>query len=202
MLGGEDFAFLEDEAVRMYVEAGLDPSMPASPAALCKALYKTTPQRRPDLPRESLMAIVDGRIEIYVRSNVRTARARWLAFHEMAHPRLRTICGEDRRVESSCNFLGACCAVPRPALLAKIEEFGGHKIRDLAHAFGTTQALVLLRIGEVVGRPVKVTGLREIVRGRTIEWPETRLALAGKVRKVCHPIKLDDENKLGLMAVG
>lgn len=199
VLTAEEMCELEAEALRMYADARWDPEIPIPPAVLVRALYGTAIVRSASLPRESLVSTVDGIITICVRSTIMAAKARFLAFHEASHPRLASTCGDDPHVEDKCNYIAGALSVPRPAFMKKTQELG-HHVHRLAQAFGTTQAVILLRLGELCSRSVKLTGMREIVRGPEFDWPDTRLALAGKVRKICHPVRLTDERKLGLMA--
>lgn len=195
---------LEVEALLMYQEAGLDPERPATPAQLCEALYGTAPEVRRRLPRQSLMGLVRGEVRIFIDESVAPQRARWLAFHEISHARFGaySCSAADSSIERRCDLLGACLAAPRPAFEKMMKECG-HGVYDLAHAFGTTQALAMLRLGEVTGRPVRLDGPIERVRGEPFAWPEDlAAAFKGRLRKVAHPIRLADEGRWGLMAVG
>lgn len=196
---GLDILDAETHAIAIYLRAELSPDRPAAPNALCRALYGTAPRREPRLPRESLMGIVAGEVRIYVRASVPTARAKWLAYHEVGHAETRRWCGEGEELERQMDLLGACLACPRPAFEIALRRCG-HSVYDLAHATGTTQALAMLRLGEVTGRSVRLLGRRERERGEAYEWGDVKRCLRGLDRARVHPIRLADEGKWGLMA--
>jgi hypothetical protein len=193
----------ECEAVATYTyeRVGLDPSKPAAPGLLCEMLYGTRPVRASGLPRPGLMGRVDGKVRIFVDTSVSPAKARHVSAHELAHALLGRYHDEqDRILESHCDALGACLLVPSAAFRALAERYTS--LYDLAHALGVTQSLALLRLGEVTGRPVKLLGRNERVRGEPFDWPDTGEALRGLHRCRVHPVRLADEEKWGLMAVG
>ena len=112
--------------------------------------------------------------------------------------------GGDRTedVEERANALGAALVVPayvfRRAIRAK-----GHAVHALALEFGVPPSLVLLRLGEVVGRPVAL--LREpepIVRGTPFAWPRHLAPAVLMPPPGVHPIRLVDEvgERWGLLA--
>lgn len=202
MLTLDDVAEAEWEALLAYEEAGLDPEFPLPVGETCKALFGRPPRPIPGLPREASMAILNNEVEIYYRASMWHGRARFACAHEMGHGRLRRHHGTGGLLlEAKADLLGACLLAPRPAFLRMVKKLG-HSVYDLAHAFDTTHATALLRLGEVTGRPVRLLGQRERVRGEPFVWPDVRKCLAGRCRNVVHPIKLADEKKVGLMAVG
>lgn len=148
------------------------------------------------------MGRVGGSVRIYVRAGVSPARARWLVCHELAHAVLgRYHSDTDPLLERRCDLLGSCLLAPRPAFRGLVKRLG-HSVYDLAHALSATQAHCLLRLGETTGRPVRLLGQRERVRGDEFVWPDVRKCLRGEVRRAVHPVRLADEKKWGLMVAG
>ncbi len=190
----------EQEALTAYEEAGLDPSSPPPLSLLCERLFGTRPQPMAHLPREATMGILRGEVRIFYRSGTWAARARFGVAHEMGHGRRRQHHGSIQDVEANADLLGACLVAPRPAFERMVKRVG-HSVYDLAHAFSTTHAAAMLRLGEVTGRPVRLLGERERTRGEAFDWPDAKRALRGLERARVHPVKLLDEKRWGLMAV-
>lgn len=190
----------EEAAVADYVAHGLDPERPVSVVTLCEKFFGRGPEAVRGLPREALSGILAGEVLIRYRAGTPEPRARFLCAHEAAHRRRGDHHGGIALVEARADLLGACLLAPRPAF-AKMVDRVGHSVYDLAHAFGITHAAAMLRLGEVTGRPVRLLGARERLRGEPFPWEtvDVRRALAGRLRKTVHPIKLRDEQKWGLM---
>jgi hypothetical protein len=200
MLNALDVAWAEEESLRAYDEHGLDPEKPPAIGVLCKKLFGSAPVPIPGLPREAVMGILEGEVRIHYRAGMWSARARFCVAHEAGHGRMRFHHGTgDLRLEALADLLGACLIAPRPAFERMVRKCG-HSVYDLAHAFSTTQAAAMLRLGEVTGRAVRLLGPRERIRGEPFEWPDVRKCLRGGCRKIAHPVKLEDERKWGLMA--
>lgn len=147
------------------------------------------------------MGVLGGEVVIHYRAGLAPQRERFVVAHEAAHGLRRQQHGSLEDVEARADLLAACLLAPRPAFLKLVRRFG-HSVYDLAHALGCSQAVALLRLGEVTGRPVRLLGPRERVRGEPFVWPDVRRCLSGRHRDVVHPIKLADERKWGLMAAG
>lgn len=201
MLFGSMVGRCEEIALATYAGRGLDPLAPPSMTALCRALFECAPEAKDDLPRESLMGVLDGRVSIFYRPELILTRRRFCIAHEIAHALLGThhAHAHGGNVEAEADCLAACLLAPLPAWRAMIGRVG-HSVYDLAHAFSITQSAALLRLGETEGRPVRLLGDRERVRGEAFDWPDSRLALAGRVRHRVHPVQLRDERKWGLIA--
>lgn len=200
MLGREAIEECEGLAEGAYARAKLDQERPAAVGVLCERLFGSRPRREATLPREGLMGIVNGEVRIYVRASNNRARERLVGAHEMAHGLFgRFHSDTDWLLERRCDLLGACLLAPRPAFRLAVQRFG-HSVYDLAHALSITQAAAMLRLGEVTGRPVKLLGPRERVRGEPFDWPDVRACLRGQHRGRVHPVRLADEGKWGLMA--
>lgn len=200
MITRGDVIEAEQESLRAYNEAGLDPERPPPISELCAGLFGTRPQPIAGLSREATMGVLRGEVRIYYRAGTWAARARFGVAHEMGHGRRRQHHGSIGDVEARADLLGACLVAPRPAFERMVARVG-HSVYDLAHAFGTTHAAALLRLGEVTGRPVRLLGERERTRGDAFEWPDVKRALRGLERHRVHPVKLADEKRWGLMAV-
>lgn len=200
MLTTDDVADCEGDALLAYEEAELDPERPPPIEKLCEKLFGTRPLVRPGLVREACMGILDGEVRIYSRSGLSLERRRFAVAHEISHGRSRTHHNKGgAAVEARADLLAACLLAPRPAFLKMVKKCG-HSIYDLAHAFSTTQATAMLRLGEVVGRPVRLLGPRERIRGEAFVWPDVKKALRGDLRHIVHPVRLADEKRWGLMA--
>lgn len=190
----------EAAALFAYVKKGLDPERPPAPAVICEKLFGTVPRRERHLRREGLMGLVKGEVWIYVRASSNPTRERFVLGHEMAHGLLGRVHADgDHELERICDLLGSCLLAPRPAFEKAVKRYG-HAVYDLAHALSITQASAMLRLGEVTGRPVRLLGPRERVRGEAFQWPDVRACLRGMHRARVHPVRLADEGKWGLMA--
>jgi hypothetical protein len=201
MLDADDVEACEVEGIATYCAAGLDPERAAPIATVCRGLGWQAPRAERSLPREALSGVLHGEVVIRYRAGISAPRARFICAHEAAHRRRRDHHGSHALVEARADLLGACLLVPRPAFERAVGRFG-HSIYDLAHALGITQAAALLRLGEVMGRPVKLLGRTPRERGAEFGWAgiDTTRALRGELRKIVHPIKLRDEGKWGLMS--
>ncbi len=200
MLGPDALADVEGDAQAIYAMARADEEEPPSVAELACALLGREPGFGRIEPEAKLRRLDDA---VLIREGVAPARARWLAAHEIAewYYEQRGYDAEDR--EARCDALGASLVVPRRALLAAI-EVRGHRVHLLAEDFATTQSLMLLRIGEVTGRPVLLMRWPDpIQRGRPFAWPHTMSDLVRALRAnpgVAHPVPIRDEpNRHGFM---
>lgn len=125
------------------------------------------------------------------------------AAHELGEWRAHTTRRRFRSLlerEAWCDAVGARLLCPTRAM-RRVVSHHGHRVHAIAEAFGVTQGMSLLRIGEVTGRPVAL--LRRpgvILRGEDYAWPD-EAELARLVRRPpasVHPIRVDD--RWGLMA--
>lgn len=146
-------------------------------AQVCRDLLGAPPRLVP-IACEAALVYVAGCHEVWLRPDVPAERARWLVAHELAEWwHLRTgYQGDD--VESRCDAVGAALVAPRPAFVRAVERVG-HSVHLLASAFAVPQALAMLRVGEVTGRPVLLLRRpRSLHRGQPYQW--TRRDLAGR----------------------
>lgn len=198
MLGPDELSDIEGDALALFSEAGADPRDPPSIAALCRALTGHAPRF---IAQAAEARLVGGRV--FLRRGLLTARARWLVGHELAEWHYLRARYRGADIEARCDALGAALVAPRPAFLAATRAVG-HAVFSLAEAFGVTQSVALLRIGEVTGRPVVLLRSPEpIVRGGAFEWPSTSglVRALRERRSEVHPLRISDEpGKWGLMA--
>ena len=187
---------IEGDALAIYGAAKADPDAPPAIASLCRALIGSAPQRV-RMVGEADIVPFRGAWVLRVHRMILPARAAWLVGHELAewwyHARRHTF--SQVELEARCDALGAALVAPRPAFLRALKRVG-HRVHVLAARFQTTQALALLRVGEVTGRPVFYDGrAARLARGQEFTWPADPLALP---RRVAHPIQVD--GRWGMMA--
>jgi len=170
MLDADAIADIEGDCGAIYDLADADPNAPPSLRTLVVRLLGSAPRMVP-LVREAQLAHVHGKPRIFVRRGTMLTRARWLAGHELAEWWYQRIGYRGHDLEVRCDALGAAIVAPRPAFLRAWRTHGDEPVA-LAAAFGATQSLALLRLGECVRAPVVL--LRPggaIVRGEDYEWP-------------------------------
>lgn len=160
---------------------------------VCRDLLGAPPRLVP-IASEAALVYVHGCHEVWLRPDVPPERARWLVGHELAEwwHLITGYVGDD--VEARCDAVGAALVAPRAAFRRAVHRVG-HSVHRLAEAFVVPQALSLLRIGEVTGRPVLL--LRRptpLHRGEPYAWPRR-----GARDRHAHPVRLDG-SRWGLMA--
>lgn len=184
----------EADALEILRMAGhLDDEAPPNMAQLCRALLGAPPQIAP-IRSEACLARVRGESRVYLRRGVDAARSRWLVGHELAEWYYQRTGYVGPDLEDRCDAVGAALVAPRRAYRLALRSVGS-AIHVLAEAFVVPQALALLRIGEVTGRPVLL--LRKpapIHRGEPYVWPRR-----GMRDPNVHPVRLDG-SRWGLMA--
>lgn len=134
---------------------------------------------------------------VVVRRGVLPARARWLVGHELAELHFARVGYVGSDIEARCDALGAALALPRRAL-GSIMRQHAHRVHTIARLTRLTQSLVLLRIGEVSGRPVALLRApAPTVRGAAFGWPRKLSPIVPGT----HPLRITDEpQRVGLMA--
>jgi hypothetical protein len=196
MLTAEELGDLEGDAGAMLRLAGLDDDAPPSMDDLAVRLLGHAPQRAPRraIRGEGALARIGDDWRVYVAADVTAERARWVVGHELAHwwHRVHIRAPESER---RCDALGAMLAAPRRAMLRAV-RLEGHAVTRLAVRLRVPQALALLRLGEIVERPVALVRPAPIARGGPFPWPEN----LGSARRLpgAHPIRVD--GGLGWMA--
>lgn len=198
MLTAETLSEIDDDALRLYAQAKANTDAPPSMDLLCRRLIGSAPTR-------ARMAVEGacGRITL------RTGEQRWSVqlLHRLTPARARFVCGHEiaewwyrhrgahlglplLELEARCDALGARLAAPRKAFERAVRTVG-HRVHVLAAAFIVPQAVALLRVGEVTGRPVKLVRHPEIQRGEAFDF-----LAPGRDR--FHQIRADE--RWGLMA--
>lgn len=196
MLGQDDLDEVEDAALSLYRMKGFDPDEPPSMKELCRACIDSDPERV-GVVGESDITPINGRWRMRVHRMILPERAAWLIGHELGEWWYRTrghaFCHAE--LEARCDAFGAALVTPREAFARAVKRIG-HRVHSLARRFRTTQAVALLRIGEVAGRPVVYEGTKQrVARGVPFVWPANLDAVP---RGEAHPIRVD--GRWGMMA--
>lgn len=150
--------------------------------------------------KEGHYYVLSGRRQIVVHRFATPERQRWLAGHEIAHWWYEQRGFIEESLELRCDVFGAILVAPTAAFRRAVRE-QGHRVHQLAREFATTQTVALLRLGEVVGRPVAYIRPRTaLVRGDDYAWPDLPRLVEALKRppKGVHPIQVD--GRWGLMA--
>lgn len=160
---------LEDEAVRLYRSARLDPSEGAPPSALVQGLLGAGAIRflAPKwLPGGGAIVRVGHEWRIYLSNDLSKESARFILLHELSHWALGPSGTEDE-----CDALAARLLAPRPAFEVALREAGGSYTR-LAKWFRCTETFAALRYGEVTNEPLVVVAPANVrIRGQAWSWP-------------------------------
>lgn len=186
----------EGEAMSMLLEAKFDPVEGGSVNLLCQRLIKSAPHYVRMVGTADLWPF-NGRQILRVHRMLPPAVQREKICHELAEWRANTTSRAFASLglrEMWCNAVAARLLCPTPAFKLGVREFG-HSVRRLADAFGSTQAMSLLRIGEVTGRPVLLLRPVPVARGQVFVWPSR---MKDARAHGTHPVRVDDG--FGLMA--
>lgn len=140
-------------------------------------------------------AIVSGVHRIFWNVRLPNERVTWVVGHELCHVWFRMREEAHEHEDLVCDIVGAMLVAPREAFRRAVRTVG-QRVHALAGHFKTTEALALLRVGEVTGRSVLlVRPSSRIARGEPFVWPED---LRSVPRSVAHPIRVD--GRWGMMA--
>ncbi len=194
MLDADTLGDIQGEAVAVLEAHGFDTEEPVDMLDLCVALTNHRPELA-SMRQEGSISWVHGAPRAFLRRGLHPMRQGWILGHELGHLRRRELgIPKDPTEEAWCDAYGAALLAPRPAFRRAVKLFG-HRVKKLAGAFATTQAVAMLRLGEVVGRPVALLrgAVVQVARGEPFVWP------LGP-SKAAHPIRLLDEGRMGLMA--
>lgn len=202
-LDRDSLADVDGDAVCVFKMAGVDPSDPPSIYKLISILLGAPPTFARIRDAGCLARVGDG-WRVFIRAKTPAPRARHVAAHELAHfyyDRCGYF-GDD--IEARCDALGASLIAPRIPFQRAVAEYGC-RVHALAEAFGVTQSVALLRVGEVASRPVVLlrSDAPPIVRGDEFSWPDApRLRQAIRLPPPgVHPLRIVDESRRwGLMA--
>ena len=166
----------DGEAEQLYREAGFDYSEPVRPARIAEVLLGPGCVHR--MPPGGVrafgtFALVHGQPRIYVRSGPRHEVDFRIA-HELAEWHLHRAQYVGGDIEDRANAIAAAVVAPRRAFRRAVAALGADDYARLAFAFRSTQSLVALRRGEVLGDPIAlVTPPLVRVRGpEEFVWPE------------------------------
>lgn len=190
MLDPSTLADIEGDADALRRVAGVDGDEVPHLGAMCAALTGSPPI----IAEQRARSLIDERDRVVLRRGLPVAIARYLVGHELAELHYRRLRYEGEDIEARCDALGAALVAPWRVARAAIREHG-HHVCAVASALRVPQALALLRIGEVTGRPVLLLRRPPIARGAAYVWPAPGQAPRG----VAHPVRLADEGRWGLM---
>jgi hypothetical protein len=181
------------DAEMLLSRAKVDDDEPVNVTRLCRVLTGFAPWVTRSRSR---VAMWGGNHRVCVWRGLPIPRARWVICHEIAEWHYLGVNYNGTDLESRCDALGAALVLPRRLMQRAIREHG-HRVHTLARKLDVTQALAMLRIGEVDRRPVLLerTPTMRLVRGGLFEWP-IELAKAPGI----HPVRLPDEGRWGWMA--
>ncbi len=169
---GLTLADLEGCVEELYSLAKLEPDEVLFPSSLAEHLFgEGCIQRVPGMIGNASLGRAGARRYIGVRSSFTGARFEHLVGHELGHfvLNLREYRGDD--TESACDFVGAAIMTRRRPF-ARSARGRERDFAQLAADWETTETMVALRVGEVLGLPIAVI-TPELVRARgPIDWPE------------------------------
>lgn len=206
VLDPDMLANIEGDAIAFHRRARSKPEDPENLNVLCRRTVGSYPKRVRMVGRGDLHPGIIGRpwtLRVHVALPPEVAR--FVVAHELAHwwfIETGWKAHSHAHLEAACNALGAAILAPRPLFLEAVRHVGGHRVHRLAKHFHTTEACVLLRIGETTGRPVALVRPQPIVRGEPFVWPSNVVELERAVRHPppnVHPIRID-VIRWGLMA--
>lgn len=192
MLDEDAIADLAGDAELLLKLARLDDDEPPDIIALCRHMTGRGPWLSRLGPEAQLSRLGDGH-QVCVRAGLLPGRARWLVGHELAELHFERIGYRGTDIEARADALGAALVAPPRAVRRAIKRHA-HSVHRLALALNVTQSLALLRIGEVVRRPVMLLRKPPVVRGALFAWSESGRSDGA------HPIRITDEPRWGLMA--
>jgi hypothetical protein len=169
-------AEIERSVEEMYARARLSPSEPCGAVKLATAVLGEACVQYVDRGR------LPGRAAVTCRAGVVIHLIRGLSLRELNHSAAHELgewhlnangyAGPDTE-ELVGQFAAALC-VPRRAFHAGVRALG-ENIPALSKAFGVSQSLMVLRVGECLGRPTAlITRNRIRTRGGRHDWPRTR----------------------------
>ncbi len=194
MLGPDDLIEAESIARHIIELADGDETRPLSVKTIAQRLTQR-PIRRAPIRQEGSIARIDDRYELFLRHRLRPKREPWIIGHELGHWWWMSRDEHPENEEAWCDAIGAYLVAPRAAF-ANLRRRLGDRVHALAEHFRCEQALALLRIGEVTGRPVLLfRGPTALARGDAFEWSRAPRSLP---RSVAHLIRVDD--RWGMMA--
>lgn len=191
----EWLAEIEGDAAMLLARARVEDDDEINVGLLCRRITGFAPWLSRSVSR---VAWWEGHHHVVINRLLPVPRARWVICHEIAEWHYLQTGYRAPDIEKRCDALGAALVLPR-RLLRRATRTLGHRVHTLSKELDLTQALVMLRLGEVENRPVlfeRKPGLL-VSRGAPFEWPKNPNQLP---RSVAHPIRLPDEQRWGWMA--
>lgn len=155
---------LEGIVEELYARAGAGPLDVWRPTHLAKRLGVRIVRLR-GLPKRGELSRLNGSPIITLRDHLPEAIDEWTTGHELGH-----FAGLPDGSEREADYVGAAIQLRRRPFLRALHE--GADWLTLSERFATTSTSVVLRVGELEGRPLAVvTPARSYGRGDA-EWPD------------------------------
>lgn len=194
---------IESEAVRLLEAHGFDPADPPSAEVLAAAVVGAA-----NVVTRSMFArsrYIPARDAIEVRAGLSSYARQWALAHELAERILSRGCWSSEIVEQFADAIAGALLVPAPLFRAGLRACG-RSLPRLSQAFGVSQSVVSLRLGEVTGSPLAlVTRQRVHIRGDMWGWPAERdlrrLAIATVLPPEVERVVLTDSRHARVMLV-
>ena len=166
-------ADLEGCVESLYRLAECEEDEVLTPSSLAEQLFGARcVQRVPRMIEAGALARAGDRRFIGVRASLRGPAAEHVIGHELGHYalNLERYTGDD--TERCCDYIGAAIMTRRRPF-ARSAAGRERDFAALASDWETTETMVALRVGEVMGLPVAVVTPQQ-VRARGGEWPDER----------------------------
>lgn len=163
----------DSEAIALYRSLDLDPTEPAKLRVIAHRLLGEGSVRvvhAVSLPGDAALARVGDSWRVYLRRGLSTEQAKFGLAHELAEWHLRQLDYQEHDIEDVADRLAAALVAPAPAF-RRLVRTGGDWLA-VAQRLQSTESLVALRYGEVIGEPLALVARRVRVRGpETFVWP-------------------------------
>jgi hypothetical protein len=188
-----------DYALRQAKLADEDlPSM----VKLSMRIVGTRPRTWKDLEQRAKLSRLYDEWIIYHQRRLPPPLLRFVIAHEIGEFIYKGRGYERWELEARCNALAAAACAPRDAVRRAVKRIG-QEVDELASQLAVPQSVAVLRLGEVLDRPVVLLrGDLPIVRGGPFVWPANDLhALVKKPPPEVRPVKIaDSPGRWALMA--
>jgi hypothetical protein len=169
-------AIVELAVRRLYAQAGITTSEACGSIRLATAILGARCIRvvpRETIPGNAALSWAGRRPVIHIREGLTRHQLNHSTAHELGEWHLRTSGYAGPDPEELVGRITAALCVPRRAFHAARRRLG-ENIPALSRAFGVSESLMALRIGECLGHSTALITKRRVrTRGRRRDWPET-----------------------------
>lgn len=172
-------ADLEGLAEALYRESGLDPSEPASPITIARAVLgedavELVPRSALRLTRAKLARVGD-QWRIFVKRPVEREELNFFVGHELAHWAMRregARFDDEADEERAADYLAGCLVATGTAFRRAMRAVG-EDLPELANVFQATQSCIALRLGEAGAHDLALVrpGLVRVRGQLSFVWP-------------------------------